>query len=142
MKIGTVDLAIADHSLIFALSKGRIYKSQKIQDISEVLNGFAPMTFQLTFQLPWETVAQHDNPNVCWQIWSTHFLQFLDLRAPLRCMRVRGNSIPWMSSYNKNLMKQRVFSKSKLKYNAQNHWRKYKELRNKVISEIRKAKSI
>jgi hypothetical protein len=29
-----------------------------------------------------------------------------------------------------------------VKYNAQNHWIKYKELRNKVNSEIRKAKTM
>ena len=40
-------------------------------------------------------------------------------------------------------MKQRDFYKKRaIKYNAQNHWMKYKELRNKGNSEIRKAKSI
>ena len=40
-------------------------------------------------------------------------------------------------------MKQRDFYKKRaIKYNAQNHWIKYKELCNKVNSEIRKAKSI
>ena len=45
LKVGTVDLGISDHSLIFAVRKGRIHKSKKNQDISGILNGFAPMTF-------------------------------------------------------------------------------------------------
>ena len=40
-------------------------------------------------------------------------------------------------------MKQRDFYKERaIKYNVQNHWEKYKQLRNKVNSEICKAKSI
>ena len=40
-------------------------------------------------------------------------------------------------------MRLRDFHKGRaVKYNAQNHWIKYKELRNKVNSEIRKAKTM
>ena len=144
LKAGTVDFGISDHSLIFAVRKCRTHKSQKNSRYYRSYKRFNSNDFLNDLsQVPWETVAQHDNPNVCWRIWSTFFLQVLDLHAPLRCMRVRGNSLPLMSSYIRNLMKQRDFYKKRaIKYNAQNHWMKYKELRNKVNSEIRKAKSI
>ena len=123
LKVGTVDPGISDHSLIFAVRKGRIYKSQKNSKYFRNFKRFRSSDFLNDLsQVPWETVAQHDNPNVCWQIWITLFLQILDLHAPLRCMRVRGNSIPWTSSYIRNLMKQRNFYKKRaIKYNAQNH---------------------
>ena len=86
--------------------------------------------------MPWESVAQHDNPNVCWQVWKSYYLQVLDRHAPLRCKRVRGNTLPWISLDIKNLM-----IKPAIKHNSQNHLENYKYLCNKVNLEMRKAKT-
>ena len=90
--------------------------------------------------MPWENVAQYENPNSCWQLWKSFYLQILDRHAPFRCMRIRGNSLPWITPNIKNLMKVRDFHKKKpVKFNSQLHWAKYKDTRNKVNSEVYKA---
>ena len=91
--------------------------------------------------MPWENVTQYDNPNSCWHLWKSFYLQTLDRHAPFRCMRTRGNSLPWITPNIKNLMRARDFHKKKaVKFNSQLHWAKYKDTRNKVNSELYKAK--
>ena len=52
-----------------------------------------------------------------------------------------SNSFPWITPNIKNLMKARDFHKKKaVKFNSQVHWAKYKDTRNKVNSELYKAK--
>ena len=71
-------------------------------------------------QMPWENVVQYENPNSCWQLWKSFYLQILDRHAPFRCMRIRGNSLPWITPNIKNLMKVRDFHKKKaVKFNSQ-----------------------
>ena len=70
------------------------------------------------------------------------FLHVLDWHAPLRLMRLRGNSIPWISPDIKNLMRVRdSYKKKAVKNNSQIYWEKFKEIRNKVNSELTKAKT-
>ena len=93
-------------------------------------------------QMPWENVALYDNPNVCWRVWRSLFLHVLDWHAPLRLMRLRGNYIPWISPDIKNLMRVRdTYKKKAVKNNSQIYWEKFKEIRNKVNSELTKAKT-
>ena len=57
-------------------------------------------------------------------------------------MRLRGNSIPWISPDIKNLMRVRdSYKKKAVKNNSQIYWEKFKEIRNKVNSELTKAKT-
>jgi hypothetical protein len=52
-------------------------------------------------------------------------------------MRIRGNSLPWITPNIKTLMKARDFHKKEaVKFNSQRHWAKYKDTRNKVNSEL------
>ncbi|CAB4005710.1 Hypothetical predicted protein [Paramuricea clavata] len=57
-------------------------------------------------------------------------------------MRLRGNSNPWISPDIKNLMRvSDSYKKKAVKNNSQIHWEKFKEIRNKVNSELTKAKT-
>ncbi len=56
-------------------------------------------------------------------------------------MRTRRNSLPWITSITENLIRARDFHKKKaVKFDSQLHWAKYKDTRNKVNSELCKAK--
>ena len=88
-------------------------------------------------QIPWEDVALHDDPNTCYQARTSYFLQVLDRHAPLRRIRIRDYSLPWINGNIKELMRTREFHKKKVvKYNSQMHWAMYKDPRNKVNSLI------
>ena len=144
VKSGVIHLGISDHSLIFAVRKFFTPKSrQNVRYVRNFKNFNATDFLNDLSQMPWENVAQYENPNSCWQlyIWKSFYLQILDRHAPFRCMRIRGNSLPWITPNIKNLMKARDFHKKKaVKFNSQLHWAKYKDTRNKVNSELYKTK--
>ncbi|CAB4001579.1 Hypothetical predicted protein, partial [Paramuricea clavata] len=98
-KSGVIHLGLSDHSMIFAIRKHCIPKSrEKVKHIRNFKNFNANDFLTDLSQMPWENIAQHDNSNVCWQVWKSLYLQVLDRHAPLRRMRTRGNSLPWISS--------------------------------------------
>ena len=142
VKSGVIHLGISYHSLIFAVRNFFTPKSrQNARYVRNFKNFNATDFLNDLSQIPWENVAQYENPNSCWQLWKSFYLQILDRHAPFRCMRIRANSLPWITPNIKNLMKARDFHKKKaVKFNSQVHWAKYKDTRNKVNSELYKAK--
>ena len=54
--------------------------------------------------VPWDMIYQSDNPNICWQIWKSLFLEALDRHAPLRRKRLRDDPVPWITPHIKQLI--------------------------------------
>jgi hypothetical protein len=89
VKSGVIHLGISDHSLIFAIRKFCTPKFR--QNVRYVRNfkNFNAMDFLNDLsQMPWENVAQYENPNSCWQLWKSFYLKIFDRYAPFRCMRI------------------------------------------------------
>ena len=88
--------------------------------------------------MPWENVGLSNDPNDCWRVWKTLFVHVLDWHAPLKMVRLRGNTIPWVTSNIKKLMRSRDFYKKQAtKHNSEIYWDNFKKLR---IFELAKAK--
>ena len=142
VKSGIIHLVISDHSLVFAVRKFVAPKSWKnVRYVRNFKNFDATAFLNDLSQMIWENVTQYENPNLCWQLWKSFYLQVLNRHAPFRRMRIRGNSLSWITPNIKNLMRARDFHKKKAaKFNSQLHWAEYKYIRNKVNSELYKAK--
>ena len=142
VKSGVIHLAISDHSLVFAVRKIVAPKSwENVGYVRNFKNFDATAFLNDLSQMSWENVTQYENPNLCWQLWKSFYLQVLNRHAPFRRMRIRGNSLPWITPNIKNLMRARDFHKKKgAKFNSQLHWAKYKDIRNEGNSELYKAK--
>ena len=125
---GDIYLGISDHSLVFTVRKFVAPKSWKNVRYVRNFKNFDTTAFLNDLsQMPWENVTQYENPNLCWQLWKSFYLQVLNRHAPFRRMRIRGNSLPWITPNIKNLMRARDFHKKKAaKFNSQLHWAKYK----------------
>jgi hypothetical protein len=91
-----IHLGVSDHSMIYAvIRKFTVPKSDsKIKIIRNFKNFNVNDFLSDVSQISWETATMHDNHNVCWKIWKSLFLEVLDRHAPLRHVRIRGNSIP------------------------------------------------
>ena len=144
LQSGVIHLGISDHSLINAVRK---FNSPKCRERLKLVRNFK--NFNATdfvwdiSQISWESVVLHNNPIVCWKIWQSLFIEVLDRHAPLRNIRIRATSLPWITQKIKKLMRLRDFHKKRaVKYNSQIDWSKYKETRNKVHLELRLAKKI
>ena len=76
-----------------------------------------------------------------WLQWKSSFVSIVNKHAPLRTMRVRTRSSPWITSELKKRMHDRDILKIKAsKSNDSNDWSLFKKQSNIVNSEIRLAK--
>ena len=81
------------------------------------------------------------NINEAWGNWKMKFLSAADKHAPLINKRVRGRETPWITSKIKNSMRERDHFLTKARSSkSELDWSKYRNLRNTVTREIRKAK--
>ena len=137
-----IHLGISDHSMIYAVRKLIIPKSDpKIKIVRNFKNFNVNDFLRDLSQIPWETTVIQDNPNTCWKIWKSFYLGVLDRHAPFRRVRIRGNSIPWVTSDIRKLMRLRDYHKKRaVKFNSQFHWDKFRETRNKLNSCLRTTK--
>lgn len=62
----------------------------------------------------------------------------LDMRAPLKKRRIRGDFAPWINQSIRNLMRERDLAKRAAE-KCPEKWNVYKQLRNKVTKEIEVA---
>jgi hypothetical protein len=141
---GVIHLEISDHSMIFAVKSITVPKSRHTtREIRDYKNFVESDFIEEILQVPWDIVCQFDDPNVCWQVWKSFFLEILDRHAPIRCKRTRGTSVPWITSNVKRLMRNRDFHKKQAtKHASSAHWNMYKIERNKVNVAMRSAKKV
>ena len=82
-----------------------------------------------------------DNPNTMWEIWKKLFVEVLNKHAPIRQKKIRSKKVPWITSEIKKLINKRDRSKRKaIIRNLEADWLVYKQTRNKVNIEMKKAK--
>ena len=88
-------------------------------------------------------VYQYADPNICWQVWKSLILGALNRHAPLCHKRIRNNPVPWINPQIKQqLMKKRdCHKKQAIKHDSEIHWTLHEKIRNKVNTDMRKAKS-
>ena len=130
--------------MIYAVRKFIIPKSDPKIKIARNFKNFNVNDFLRDLsQIPWETTVIPDNPNTCWKIWKSFYLGVLDRHAPFRHVRIRGNSMPWVNSDIKNLMRLRDYHKKQaVKFNSQFHWDKFRETRNELNSSLHIVKKL
>ena len=68
-------------------------------------------------------------------------MNVVEKHMPIRNKKVKNTQPPWISEFIFDLMKKRDKVKSKAKRNQREEdWKEYRQLRNKVTFEIKKAK--
>ena len=111
---GVIHLGISDHSLFYAVRKFAVPKTRPI--IKEVLNfkHFVEVDFINDLNgVLWQNVECFDDPNLACQAWKSDVNAILDHHAPIRHMRVRRSSVPWLTFDIKKMMKERDYHKKK-----------------------------
>ena len=131
---GVSHVGISDHSLIYAVRKFVFPKSKSIMREVRDFKHFSDRDFYNDLsQVPWEIISTFSDPNECWCVWKSFFIEILDAHAPLRYKRTKVNAVPWMTTIIKNEIRNRDYHKKKaIKYNSKYHWKMYKKSRNKV----------
>ena len=140
---GVIHLGMSDHSLVYAVRKFVISKRKPtVREVRDFKRFNAECFLWDLAEMPWHVINQYNNPNEFWRVWKSFFNDTLNMHAPFRHKRVKGNSVPWITPEIKCMMRNRDYHKKyAIKHDSQLHWQKFQLLRNKVNIEIRNAKS-
>ncbi len=76
--------------------------------------------------VPWDIIEMENDAEFAWNLFKDMFMSVADKHAPIIGKRVRGKSLPWMTHYIKDLMKQRDYHDRKaISTNEEIHWSNY-----------------
>ena len=91
---------------------------------------------------PWSVCEVFDDLDHCYWAWKHIFGEICNKHAPFRKIKVRRQSLPWISPKIRLLMNLRYKTLLRAKIsNNQELWTEYRSLRNRVAHEVRVAKS-
>ena len=141
---GVIPIGFSDHCAIFGVRKLHNIKRPPPKIIqSRNYKNYDPAFFSDDLnKIPWDILEMESTSNEAWIVFKDLFLTVADKHAPVATRRVRGFSVPWLTSSIKELMTERDYHHKKaIKTNQELHWSKYKRLRNTVSKKMKKAKS-
>ena len=139
---GCLDLSISDHSLIYGVTSLVSYRQAHCCkyircfgkcDTDSLLNDLDVA--------PWSVMESFDDVDDQWNYWKKLFITIVDQHIPLKKIRVRSQSLPWIDGDIRKLMRSRnYFCRKARRRHLPGDWEKYRFLRNKVTRMVRVAK--
>ena len=127
---GVIHLGISDHSLIYAVRKFMLPKTNlSVREIRDYKHFNAELFVEDLSRMPWKVIQQVNNPNTCWNVWKSFFTETLNRHAPIRHKRTRRTSVPWITPRIKDLVRNRDYHKKRaIKYASQTQWENFKKI--------------
>ena len=134
----TLELGISHHLLVYALVKNKIKRPPP----KVVTARSYKMLRKDVEEAPWAVISVFDDSDDSFWAWSYLFNEMCDRHAPYRQVKIRQQSLPWITPQIRHLMNLslKTFLKAK-KSNSQELWSEYRSLRNRVTQEVRLSKS-
>ena len=143
---GVCHVSISDHSLIFAYRKLSIGVASKRHNTIKYrsFKNFSRDYFRSDIASEnWDALDNFQDPNDMWREWKIKLLNVVDTLVALRTKRVRLKRSPWITSELKKRMHERDIMKLKaIRSKNPQDWGEFKQVRNKVNSDIRILKGI
>ena len=142
LRANVLKLGMVDHYLIFAVRKinaKRILDKQvKLVETRSLRNYDKQLFLDELSAVDWdETLAPtNDDPDLMASIFNSVISSLLEVHAPLKRRKITSHHAPWITAEIKSLIKERDLSKKRSE-NDVSYWSDYKNLRNKVTSELR-----
>ncbi len=142
---GVFPVSFTDHFAVFGVRKLHRVKSLPPKFIrARNYKHFDTDLFKCDIRhVPWDIIEMENDAEFAWNFFKDMFMSVADRHAPIIEKRVRGKSLPWITHYIKDLMKQRDYHHRKaISTNEEFHWSNYRRLRNTVTTKLRKEKEI
>ena len=144
LRADVLRIGMVDHYMVYAIRKINAWRLKKKKPKiieSRSLSRYNKELFRNDLrQIDWSTILDplSENPNEMASAFQEIFELILDMHAPLKKRRVRGEFAPWLNQSIRNLMRERDLAKRAAEKSPEK-WSLYKQLRNKVTKEIRIA---
>ena len=139
---GVLHVGISDHSLIYATHKHNTLKADpKIIESRQFKNFDCDAFIEDIKETPFHFASLMDDPNEMWDVWKSLLLEVINKHAPMRKIKVKSKSSPWITAELGRKMRKRDFLKNQaVKQNSHQAWNDYKKARNEVNASIREAR--
>ena len=98
LKVGCTDLTDSDHFMIYGVYQEEVKATR--QCVRMVRNFRQYNTEKLLMDLkqaPWNILDTFDSVDGKWECWKSLFLSIVDDHAPLRKVKVKADTYPWMT---------------------------------------------
>ena len=141
---GTIALGLGDHNLIYCtrkISKGQINDHNTVK-IRSMKNFDSTMFVEELEKVDWSCCTLSDCVETNWNVFRDVFLKIINQFAPIKEIRLKQRTEPWMDHDILELIKERdrllnIFRKSK---NVEDH-KNFSKVRNLLQRKIKKAKT-
>ena len=140
---GVIPVHLSDHSLIYGVLKAGIPRAPPRTIEYRSFKHFSKQAFltDLT-NVNWSLVDNEPDIDAAVNNWKTLFTETANQHAPIKKSRVKGIHMPWLTSELRSLMQERDFHHRKaVKSNSSNHWKMFRNLKNKVNMLVKKSKA-
>ena len=99
---GVIPCGISDHDLIYIIRYTRIpkiIKEPKVFTVRTHRNLSEASLLDDLHNLPIELILESSgNPDTLWLTWKSFFISIINKHAPVKALRVRGNSLPYVTA--------------------------------------------
>ena len=138
-----IPCSLSDHSLVFCVFKAGITKAPpRIIEYRSYKHYNKQSFLQDLKYVNWSTLVDVNDVDNSVNSWCKCFTDLADTHAPIKKMKVRGISIPWMTAELSRAMQDRNYHLKKAqKTQSHHHWSCYRKLRCLVNKEVRECKS-
>ena len=142
---GTECVGLSDHHLIFCtrkVLKSQIGRNHKVIKIRSLRNYTVEGLLEALTSADWSSMYCSD-VNQAWTNFKAIFLQILDTVAPIKQIRLKSRTEPWMNAEILENIRLRDHLLFKFKKDRQKKdlYRQYCQLRNKIQKDVRSAKA-
>jgi len=141
---GVSCIGVSDHQLTFCTRKIKKNPVNKHNGVKlRSLKNYTKENFENKLeQVNWNEVTVCDNVDTAWSIFKTKLLSVIDEIAPVKNVRIKQNTNPWMTDEIIQLIQERNTALKKFRKTKENTWYDtYLYLRNQVQYKKTKAKS-
>ena len=141
---GTIPIGLSDHFMIFCtrkVSRG-CFKDHNTVKIRSLKNYSAQALVEALANIEWSNCLNFLCINTNWVSFRKLFTSIIDELAPIKEIRLKQRTEPWMDSYILDLIRERDrFLYTFKKHRNEEDYKKFSKLRNLVQREVRAAKS-
>ena len=137
-------LGVSDHDLVFAVRKNKLAKPKAREIEYRSMRQFNNDAFlQDLRNVPWDTAYIYDNVDDLWDHWATLFKEILDIHAPIKKKRIRGDQLPWITpEIQREISRRNRLFKLHARNPTEASWHDYRKQRNRVTSLKRRGMKI
>ena len=142
---GTIDSGMSDHLLVYCSRKIRrdVLNTNNVVRLRSMKNYDPVLYVSMLQDYNWNDVLNENDVKFAWNKFKDALNGMIDTLAPVRSVRVRARTEPWMTGEIIEMIKIRdnLFRKFKLNRNDVNMYKMFCKQRNLVQRCVKKAKS-